>query len=229
MAGPCAGDRPRHHHWVRRQTDVLCCKLHGALHAIVSVDMTQLKHTMSCRRNLWQTVVTLAALAQAHCRAPNASEHLHICNALEAGQTQPHPTFCWPTCRYNISNFDLPYLIDRAAALKLTKFPYWGRLKNKCVCRRVCACAQILAGRGSHCREGASRSFFTLSQGTPDAGRAVQQQGVRDARLQGDHHRRARAAGPATRHPAGPQAQQLLPQRGTAVALVHRAFCMHSL
>ena len=34
-------------------------------------------------------------------------------------------------CRYNISNFDLPYLINRAAALGLTKFPYWGRLRNK--------------------------------------------------------------------------------------------------
>lgn len=33
---------------------------------------------------------------------------------------------------YNTSNFDLPYLINRAAALKLNKFPYWGRMRNKC-------------------------------------------------------------------------------------------------
>lgn len=31
---------------------------------------------------------------------------------------------------YNISNFDLPYLLDRAATLKSTKFPYLGRLKG---------------------------------------------------------------------------------------------------
>ena len=57
----------------------------------------------------------------------------------KAGQTQSQPTHQWPTCRYNISNFDLPYLIDRAAALKLTKFPYWGRLKNKCA-SLLCLC-----------------------------------------------------------------------------------------
>lgn len=32
---------------------------------------------------------------------------------------------------YNISQFDLPYLIDRAKALKVTKFPFFGRLKGK--------------------------------------------------------------------------------------------------
>ncbi|KAG7093781.1 DNA-directed DNA polymerase delta [Marasmius oreades] len=31
---------------------------------------------------------------------------------------------------YNISNFDFPYLMDRAEALKAKKFPYLGRLKN---------------------------------------------------------------------------------------------------
>jgi len=31
---------------------------------------------------------------------------------------------------YNIANFDLPYLIDRAKALKATQFPYLGRLKS---------------------------------------------------------------------------------------------------
>jgi DNA polymerase delta subunit 1 len=36
---------------------------------------------------------------------------------------------------YNTSNFDLPYLINRAAALKLNKFPYWGRMRNKCAAR----------------------------------------------------------------------------------------------
>ncbi|KAI0741539.1 DNA polymerase family B-domain-containing protein [Daedaleopsis nitida] len=32
---------------------------------------------------------------------------------------------------YNISNFDLPYLLDRAKALKVQKFPYLGRIKNR--------------------------------------------------------------------------------------------------
>ncbi|CAL1714984.1 unnamed protein product [Somion occarium] len=31
---------------------------------------------------------------------------------------------------YNIANFDLPYLLDRARALKATHFPYLGRLEN---------------------------------------------------------------------------------------------------
>ena len=33
---------------------------------------------------------------------------------------------------YNICNFDLPYLLNRAEALKLRDFPYWGRMRNKC-------------------------------------------------------------------------------------------------
>jgi DNA polymerase delta subunit 1 len=33
-------------------------------------------------------------------------------------------------CRYNIINFDLPYLLDRAATLKVDTFPYLGRIKN---------------------------------------------------------------------------------------------------
>ena len=31
---------------------------------------------------------------------------------------------------YNIANFDLPYLIDRAKALKATAFPYFSRLRR---------------------------------------------------------------------------------------------------
>lgn len=41
---------------------------------------------------------------------------------------------------YNISNFDLPYLLDRAKALKVTDFPYLGRLRSmysKKIFRRV--------------------------------------------------------------------------------------------
>lgn len=35
---------------------------------------------------------------------------------------------------YNISQFDLPYLVDRAKALKVTGFPYFGRLKSTSCC-----------------------------------------------------------------------------------------------
>lgn len=38
---------------------------------------------------------------------------------------------------YNISQFDLPYLIDRAKALKATSFPYLGRLKSKLLSRQT--------------------------------------------------------------------------------------------
>ena len=36
---------------------------------------------------------------------------------------------------YNISNFDLPYLLDRAKALKATNFPYLGRIASMFVSR----------------------------------------------------------------------------------------------
>jgi len=32
---------------------------------------------------------------------------------------------------YNTSNFDFPYLLDRARHLKVNRFPYWSRIKNK--------------------------------------------------------------------------------------------------
>lgn len=32
---------------------------------------------------------------------------------------------------YNTANFDFPYLMDRAKALKATQFPYLGRLKSE--------------------------------------------------------------------------------------------------
>jgi DNA polymerase delta subunit 1 len=31
---------------------------------------------------------------------------------------------------YNIANFDIPYLMDRAKELKVKRFPYLGRLKS---------------------------------------------------------------------------------------------------
>ena len=32
---------------------------------------------------------------------------------------------------YNIVNFDLPYLIERAETLNIKEFPFWGRLTKK--------------------------------------------------------------------------------------------------
>ena len=32
---------------------------------------------------------------------------------------------------YNIINFDLPYLIERAQTLKIAEFPYWGRIVKR--------------------------------------------------------------------------------------------------
>ncbi len=32
---------------------------------------------------------------------------------------------------YNIVNFDLPYLIERAETLDIKEFPFWGRLTRK--------------------------------------------------------------------------------------------------
>lgn len=39
---------------------------------------------------------------------------------------------------YNICNFDLPYLLNRAEALKLQDFPFWGRMRNKCAALLQC-------------------------------------------------------------------------------------------
>lgn len=33
---------------------------------------------------------------------------------------------------YNTTNFDMPYLLDRAKALKVNSFPYLGRMKSAC-------------------------------------------------------------------------------------------------
>ena len=37
---------------------------------------------------------------------------------------------------YNIANFDFPYLMDRAKALKVSTFPYLGRMRGECLASR---------------------------------------------------------------------------------------------
>lgn len=38
---------------------------------------------------------------------------------------------------YNIANFDFPYLMDRAKALKVDKFPFLGRMKGMFVYKNL--------------------------------------------------------------------------------------------
>jgi len=74
---------------------------------------------------------------------------------------------------YNISNFDLPYLLDRAKALKATQFPYLGRLRS--------ASLQGI--------EYASSLSHTKSRHTyADQGHAFLIKGIRTARLKRDNH-----------------------------------------
>ena len=39
---------------------------------------------------------------------------------------------------YNIGNFDFPYLMDRAKALKAGRFPFLGRMKGMFLFNRIC-------------------------------------------------------------------------------------------
>ena len=59
---------------------------------------------------------------------------------------------------YNILNFDIPYLIHRAEALKLTLFPYLGRRRNE-----VTACKDVVRkGLGSNEITASGRVFFDM-------------------------------------------------------------------
>lgn len=40
---------------------------------------------------------------------------------------------------YNIGNFDIPYLMNRAKKLRVRNFSLLGRIKGKCVPQAVCA------------------------------------------------------------------------------------------
>lgn len=84
---------------------------------------------------------------------------------------------------YNIANFDLPYLLDRAKALKGHQFPYLGRLKST---------------SSSDCRH----SFTNMKGRHPhaDQGYTLLFQGFRTTRLKRDEHGRPVAARHASVH-----------------------------
>jgi DNA polymerase elongation subunit (family B) len=50
---------------------------------------------------------------------------------------------------YNTTNFDFPYLLDRAKALKVVKFPYLGRLLSSSLPGLACSfsCADVFLYR----------------------------------------------------------------------------------
>nr|XP_054761921.1 DNA polymerase delta catalytic subunit-like [Lytechinus pictus]XP_054761922.1 DNA polymerase delta catalytic subunit-like [Lytechinus pictus] len=66
---------------------------------------------------------------------------------------------------YNIQNFDIPYLINRAAALRLARFPFLGRLKNtKSVIRDVSFQSKQLGKRENKVVNMEGRVQFDLLQ-----------------------------------------------------------------
>jgi hypothetical protein len=78
---------------------------------------------------------------------------------------------------YNIANFDIPYLLDRAKALKANQFPYLGRLKSAFL-NDFESLFFNKKGRHPHADEG-----YTLLV-----------KGIWTTRLQGDKHGRSAAA-----------------------------------
>ena len=78
---------------------------------------------------------------------------------------------------YNIANFDLPYLLDRAKALKANQFPYLGRLRSAFL-NDIETPFSNDKNRHSHADKG-----YTLLV-----------KGFRTARLKGNEHGRSAAA-----------------------------------
>ena len=82
---------------------------------------------------------------------------------------------------YNIANFDLPYLLDRAKALKANQFPYLGRLRSAFL-------------------NDIKTSFFHEKNrhSHADKGYTLLVKGIRTTRLKGSEHGRSATA----RHPS---------------------------
>jgi len=59
---------------------------------------------------------------------------------------------------YNISNFDFPYLLDRAKHLKMHKFPYLGRLRGESISQGILA----FFSHGDRCQDSDQRHSLLL-------------------------------------------------------------------
>ncbi len=82
---------------------------------------------------------------------------------------------------YNIVNFDLPYLLNRAKALNLPRFPFLGRVLNARTVMKV--------GRGGGGGRFSGRLQRLTSLGVSPTGLDILFQGVRHAHGQGHRHR----------------------------------------
>ncbi len=103
---------------------------------------------------------------------------------------------------YNISNFDLPYLLDRAKALKVPKFPYLGRITGAFPLA-FAALAKTMLIAMSVCR-----------QTVCDEGHALLVEGFWAARLKRDCARWSASDRYPAVHATRVQAAELHPQLG---------------
>jgi len=83
---------------------------------------------------------------------------------------------------YNTAGFDFPYLMDRAKALKVTRFPLLGRIKGATFCNKLYSLHVNLAPRSSGIKaETKSTHFSSKAFGQRDS-----KDTVLDGRLQLD-------------------------------------------
>jgi hypothetical protein len=83
---------------------------------------------------------------------------------------------------YNIVNFDLPYLLNRADTLKIPQFWTWGRLRNRCGGGRGMGMAvpcTLTTSHHSQYLNSPGQPFAAALQEVPHEGCPVFQQGVR--------------------------------------------------
>jgi hypothetical protein len=98
---------------------------------------------------------------------------------------------------YNIANFDLPYLLDRAKALKANQFPYLGRLKSAFL-------------------DDINSFFFNKKSRRPhaDEGYALLFKSIWTTRLQRNQNGRSAAARRSSVHATGAEIAELHAQLG---------------
>lgn len=94
---------------------------------------------------------------------------------------------------YNTSQFDIPYLMDRAKALKVTDFPFFSRLKG--------ACRELGLLPSPHPLPKLTTLNACRIQDRGE-GDPLFFEGVRHSRLEGDGHGRTAAARHSASHAA---------------------------